>query len=97
VITWILCKISKSTNVPIQAYQTIETTAPSFFLMPKTMVMFPNANPIATNNGPSEVGMQKWTNGKQNHSYLADNRIDPGFDQAGNLFMDAWDGLSSLG
>jgi hypothetical protein len=56
-----------------------------------------HANPIATNNGPSEVGLQKWTNGKQNHSYLADNRIDPGFDQAGNLFMDAWDGLSSLG
>jgi hypothetical protein len=38
----------------------------------------------------AEVGVPKWTNGKQNQkNYLADNRIDPGFGQAGNLFIDA--------
>jgi len=42
----------------------------------------------------AEVGVPKWTNGKQNQNYLADNRMDPGFDQAGNLFIDAWDWLS---
>ncbi len=43
----------------------------------------------------AEVGVPKGTNGKQNQDYLADNRIDPGFDQ-GNLFMDAWDWLSPV-
>jgi hypothetical protein len=63
-----------------------------------------HTNPIATKYfdeptrkmtlSDAEVGVPKWTNGKQNQNYLADNRMDPGFDQAGNLFIDAWDWLS---
>jgi hypothetical protein len=43
VFTWVLGNVSMSTDVLIQAYQNMETTAPSVSFAPIPMVMFPKA------------------------------------------------------